>query len=184
MGRPYDKDGEVASKGKVDDMLMARLKEHDFFKRPIPRRAWCLDFGSSYLDHQMEEFSHLSTEDLLATLTEFAAYAITRSITGNVKMPSKISVITASGRSTWNHYLTSRLQEYMPKGLRLTTSDEFGVPAEFRGDQGCDACLRHGQPSRQQHTRCFRATGLESLARWCSRSALQREQPNMRLRKQ
>ncbi|TIX96511.1 MAG: hypothetical protein E5V24_00595 [Mesorhizobium sp.] len=47
LGRPYDKDGEVASKGKVDDMLMVRLKEHDFFKRPIPRSAWRLDFGSS-----------------------------------------------------------------------------------------------------------------------------------------
>ncbi|RWC37283.1 anhydro-N-acetylmuramic acid kinase [Mesorhizobium sp.] len=47
MGRPYDKDGEVASKGKVDDMLMVRLKEHDLFKRPIPRSAWRLDFGSS-----------------------------------------------------------------------------------------------------------------------------------------
>ncbi|RWE70814.1 anhydro-N-acetylmuramic acid kinase [Mesorhizobium sp.] len=47
LGRPYDKDGEVASKGKVDDMLMVRLKEHDLFKRPIPRSAWRLDFGSS-----------------------------------------------------------------------------------------------------------------------------------------
>jgi anhydro-N-acetylmuramic acid kinase len=113
-------------------MLMARLKEHDFFKRPIPRSAWRLDFGSSYLDRQMEEFSHLSTEDLLETLTEFAAYAITRSITDNVKMLSEISVIMASGRGTRNHYLMSRLREYMPKGLRLTTSDESGVPAQFR----------------------------------------------------
>lgn len=112
-------------------MLMARLKEHDFFKRPIPRSAWRLDFGSSYLDRQMEEFSHLSTEDLLETLTEFAAYAITRSITDNVKMLSEISVIMASGRDTRNHYLM-RLREYMPKGLRLTTSDESGVPAQFR----------------------------------------------------
>ncbi|WP_086993438.1 anhydro-N-acetylmuramic acid kinase [Rhizobium sullae] len=132
LGRPYDKDGEVASKGKVADMLMGRLKEHDFFKRPIPRSASRLDFGSSYLDRQMEEFSHLSTEDLLATLTEFAAYAITRSITDSVKMLSEISVIMASGRGTRNHYLMSRPREYMPRGLRLTTSGEFGVPAQFR----------------------------------------------------
>ena len=123
-----NKDGEVASKGKVADMLMARLKEHDFFKRPIPRSAWHLDFGSSYLDRQMEEFSHLSTEDLLATLTEFAAYAITRSITDNVKILSEI----ASGRGTRNHYLMSRLREYMPKGLRLTTSHEFAIPVQPR----------------------------------------------------
>ena len=50
FGKPYDKDGEIARTGKVDQKLMARLKDHDFFKRPVPRSAWRLDFGSTYAD--------------------------------------------------------------------------------------------------------------------------------------
>jgi anhydro-N-acetylmuramic acid kinase len=132
LGRPYDRNGEVAATGKVDPALMARLKEHDFFKRPIPRSAWRLDFGSSYLDRQIAEFGHLSTEDLLATFTEFAAYAITRSITDNVKNLDEIPVIMASGGGTRNAHLMGRLREYLPAGLRLTLSDEFGIPAQFK----------------------------------------------------
>ena len=132
LGKPYDKNGEVARTGKADEKLMARLKDHDFFRRPIPRSAWRLDFGSSYADRFIEEYKHLSTPDLLATVTEFAAYAITRSITDNVKTINEISTIMASGGGTRNAYLMERLAAYMPKSLRLTLSDEFGVPAAFK----------------------------------------------------
>lgn len=131
-GRAYDKNGEVARSGKVDQKLMERLKEHDFFKRPVPRSAWRLDFGSSYADAFMADFAHLPDEDLVATVTEFAAYAITRSITDNVKSIAEIGVIMASGGGTRNAYLMERLAVYMPKHLHLTLSDEFGVPAAFK----------------------------------------------------
>jgi anhydro-N-acetylmuramic acid kinase len=129
---PYDKNGDIARTGKVDEELMAQLKDHDFFKRPIPRSAWRLDFGSSYADKFMEQYKHLSSKDLLATVTEFAAYAITRSITDNVKAIDTCSVIMASGGGTRNAYLMERLAAYMPKHLRLTLTDEFGIPAAFK----------------------------------------------------
>ena len=132
FNKPYDKNGEVARSGKVDEKLISFLKEHDFFKRPVPRSAWRLDFGSSYADKVMADYKHLSDKDLVATVTEFAAYAITRSITDNVKSIGEISTIMASGGGTRNGYLMERLAAYMPRGLRLTLSDEFGVPAAFK----------------------------------------------------
>jgi len=130
--KSYDKDGALARSGKVDEKMMAKLKEHDFFKRPVPRSAWRLDFSSAYGDAILKEFEHLSNVDLLATVTEFAAYAITRSITDNVKIISEIKTIMASGGGTRNAYLMERLKTYMPAGLRLTLSDEFGIPAAFK----------------------------------------------------
>ena len=131
-GKPYDLDGAIARTGKVDEKLMAQLKDHDFFKRPVPRSAWRLDFGSTYADKFIEQHKRLSPPDLLATVTEFAAYAITRSITDNVKTIGEIKTIMASGGGTRNSFLMERLAAYMPKGLRLTKSDEFGVPAAFK----------------------------------------------------
>jgi anhydro-N-acetylmuramic acid kinase len=132
LGTPFDKDGEVARSGKVDDALMAHFKNHDYFKRPIPRSAWRLDFGSSYADAFIADNNHLSTADLLATVTEFAAYSIMRSISDNVKGLDGIATMMASGGGTRNAYLMERLAAYMPKGLRLTLSDEFGIPAAFK----------------------------------------------------
>lgn len=130
--QPYDKNGEKARSGVVNGKLMERLKKHDFFNRPIPRSAWRLDFGSNYADQFIAEFDYLSGEDLLATVTEFAAYAITRSITDNVKEIETCSVIMASGGGTRNSYLMERLNAHMPNHLRLTTTDEFGIPAAFK----------------------------------------------------
>jgi anhydro-N-acetylmuramic acid kinase len=65
-------------------------------------------------------------------VTEFAAYSIVRSITDNVKALNEITVMMASGGGTRNAYLMERLAAHMPKGLRLTLSDEFGVPAAFK----------------------------------------------------
>ncbi len=132
QGKPYDKDGALARSGKVEPKLMARLKDHDFFKRPVPRSAWRLDFGSAYADAFMADYAHLSDADLMATVTEFAAYAITRSITDNVRTIAEIKTIMASGGGTRNGFLMERLAAHMPKGLRLTLSDEFGVPAAFK----------------------------------------------------
>jgi len=106
-GKSYDKDGATARSGKVDAKLMARFKNHDYFNRPIPRSAWRLDFGSSYADAFIEEFKHLPAGDLVATVTEFAAYSIVRSITDNVPSLGEISTIMASGGGTrmsilWN----------------------------------------------------------------------------------
>ena len=131
-GQPYDTNGNLARSGKVEPKLMARLKDHDFFKRPVPRSAWRLDFGSSYADAFMADYAHLSDANLMATVTEFAAYAITRSITDNVKTLAEINTIMASGGGTRNGFLMERLKAHMPKGLRLTLSDEFGIPAAFK----------------------------------------------------
>jgi anhydro-N-acetylmuramic acid kinase len=132
LGQPYDKNGAVARTGRVDEKLMEHFKNHDYFKRPIPRSAWRLDFGSTYADAFIKDFAHLSTPDLLSTVTEFAAYSIVRSITDNVKSLSEIRTMMASGGGTRNAYLMERLAAHMPKGLRLTLSDEFGVPAAFK----------------------------------------------------
>ena len=44
----------------------------------------------------------------------------------------EISVLAASGGGVRNRHLMQRLAALMPKGLRLTTSDEFGIPAQYK----------------------------------------------------
>jgi anhydro-N-acetylmuramic acid kinase len=110
LGKPYDADGEAASRGKVDQKLLDVLLQHPFFRRPPPRSAWRLDFGADYADQRMAEHRHLSAEDLLATFAEFTAVAISRSVTDHV----------------------ARLSEINLKTLRLTKSDEFGAPGAYK----------------------------------------------------
>ena len=75
LGKPYDADGAAAARGKVDEELLSRLLEHDFFHRRPPRSAWRLDFGSSFADKHIAENRNLTPEVLRAQFGERDASA-------------------------------------------------------------------------------------------------------------
>jgi anhydro-N-acetylmuramic acid kinase len=132
LGRAYDADGAAASAGQMDQVMLSELLAHPYFHRPVPRSAWRLDFGADYADAIFVRYARLSNEDLLATLTEFTAIAITRSITDHVGRLPEIRTLIASGGGTRNGHLLKRLAAHLPQALRLTTSDEFGMPSQFK----------------------------------------------------
>ena len=132
LGKPYDADGAAAASGKVDQQLLARLMTHDFFHRKPPRSAWRLDFGSEFADRRMAENAWQPPQDLLATFTEFTAASIVRAIVEHVPILPEISTLVASGGGVRNAHLMKRLAALLPSGLRLTTSDEFGIPAQYK----------------------------------------------------
>jgi anhydro-N-acetylmuramic acid kinase len=132
LGKPYDANGAAASRGAVNEAMLSRLLSHDFFRRKPPRSAWRLDFGSAFADRQIAENRHLSTEDLLATFTEFTAVSIARSIRDHVAILNEITTLIASGGGVRNKTLLERLKAHLPGGLRLTLSDEFGLPAQYK----------------------------------------------------
>ncbi len=70
-GKPVDEDGALAAKGKVDNEILARMLQHDFFAKRGPKSLDRLDFG-------MADVEHLSPEDGAATLTAFTAATIAR----------------------------------------------------------------------------------------------------------
>lgn len=132
LGTPYDADGAAAASGKVDKALLARLLTHDFFQRKAPRSAWRLDFGSAFADRHIAENASLSPRDILATFTEFTAASIVKAIVDMVPILPEISTLAASGGGVRNAHLMRRLKTLLPAGLRLTTSDEFGIPAQYK----------------------------------------------------
>ena len=91
LGKPYDADGAGAARGKVDEELLSRLLEHDFFHRRPPRSAWRLDFGSSFAENHIAQNPNLTPQDLLATFTEFTAVSVSRSIRDHIPILGEIS---------------------------------------------------------------------------------------------
>lgn len=132
LGAGYDVDGATAARGTLDVAMLGRLLEHPYFHREPPRSAWRLDFGAEYAERTLAAAAGLSTEDVLATLTAFTAEAISRSIRDHVPNLDRIPVLIASGGGVRNRTLMDRLRALLPASLRLTTSDEYGLPAQFK----------------------------------------------------
>ncbi len=142
LGRAYDAGGAVAAQGRVDQTLLDELLAHPYFTRRVPRSAWRLDFGAAFADDILARHVALSTEDLLATFTNFTAIAISRAITEHVPGLLEIDLLIASGGGTRNDFLLQRLRAHLPNSLRLTLSDEFGMPSQFKEAIKC-AALAH-----------------------------------------
>ncbi len=70
-GKPVDESGTLARAGRVDDAILTRMLDHDFFNRAPPKSLDRMDFGTSAVDG-------LSATDGAATLTAFTAAAIAR----------------------------------------------------------------------------------------------------------
>jgi anhydro-N-acetylmuramic acid kinase len=118
--------------GKVNQELLTELLDHQFFKRPIPRCAWRLDFGAQYADDVMDKYSALEPQDIVATFTQFTASAIIKSVTELVPQLGEIKKLVASGGGVRNAYLLKLISEQLPGDIELVLSDEFGIPSTFK----------------------------------------------------
>ena len=132
LAQRYDANGEVAGSGTVNDEMLDQLKVHPFFTRRPPRSAWRLDFGADYAEDIMNRFAHLGTPDIMATFCAFTAWSIATSIKDHVQTLDIIPVLIVSGGGVRNPTLLSLLAQQLPGSLRLTTSDEFGIPPQFK----------------------------------------------------
>jgi anhydro-N-acetylmuramic acid kinase len=129
-GRAYDKNGEVAATGQIHPEMIEYLLDHPFYARRPPRSAWRLDFGSATADRMLARWKDLPPEDIIATLTRFTAISITNSLRELVGDVTGVDTLVCSGGGTRNAVLMRHLGELAP--VRVTTSDEFGVPPQFK----------------------------------------------------
>jgi anhydro-N-acetylmuramic acid kinase len=132
LGVPYDRNGAASARGSVNEDMLARLTHHPYFQRHPPRSAWRLDFGAGYADRALADAAGLQADDVLATLTAFTAWAIDRSIRDHVHNLGEISTLIASGGGVRNATLMQMLGDRLPDTLHLTTSDEFGLPPQYK----------------------------------------------------
>src|SRR5690606_31317413 len=75
-GADFDKDGEVARRGRTDKKVLDQLLASDFFGRTPPKS---LD-RNHFHKQALEAVLHLATEDAASTLVDFTAETIAMSV--------------------------------------------------------------------------------------------------------
>lgn len=106
-GKEYDKGGEMAKKGKVDEVLLHQLNRIDYYLQSGAKsigREWFEENSLKYIKE-----SQLSTNDLLATATEHIATIISREL--NLK---HIKNCLVTGGGAFNSLLISKLRSKTP----------------------------------------------------------------------
>ena len=90
-GKPFDRDGELALQGRVNQESVQRSLDQPFFEQPFPKSADRFDFG--HID-----MSHLSPADGAATLCAITAAAIAAAMQQMPTMPKRTFISGGGGQ--------------------------------------------------------------------------------------
>jgi len=137
FGKPYDRNGSIAARGKVLEPVLEEMLRNPFFMLKPPRTTGREQFGREYAAQFLAACRRVSRrpEDALATATALTAESIARSFKHFVLPKMKGSRIDyiVSGGGARNRTLMNMLDQRLgPMGCTLATIDAFGIPSEAK----------------------------------------------------
>jgi anhydro-N-acetylmuramic acid kinase len=129
-GERFDRDGQRARRGRVDDALLARLLDDEFLRRPPPKSTGRERYGSREAEALLSEWRAAGREldDLVATLVAFTAEAVRRAREAHLGPGAQLDRLLVGGGGARNPALMQALATSLP-GVAVEPFDARGVPA-------------------------------------------------------
>ena len=151
FNKEFDKNGLIASSGKIDEKLFWSLLEKDnYIEKKIPKSTGREYYGKEFLSALFKKFNRVSKEDWIATVTTFTAYGVFRNYEKFVKSETEIEELFVSGGGSHNKFLMKSLQNYFGKNVEVKKVEALGVSSDSK-EAICFAVLANetvsGNPS-------------------------------------
>ncbi|MBX3725047.1 MAG: anhydro-N-acetylmuramic acid kinase [Xanthomonadales bacterium] len=124
-GQPYDRDGALASRGRVDRELLARLLAEPWFALPAPKSTGREVFNPAWLDARLP--ARAAPEDVQATLVALTAQTVAEALRRHA--PDTTTVI-ACGGGVHNPVLMAALARAVAPA-RLLDSGASGIDPDY-----------------------------------------------------
>lgn len=137
FGKPYDRDGRTAARGKPLPEVLVPLLKAAFFHREPPKSAGREQFGADYAARLLAACRKLSRkpEDAIATATALTAESIGDAFHRWVNPLTKRNPVDfiVSGGGAHNGYLLKALTILLRNyNCTLTTSEALSLPASMK----------------------------------------------------
>ncbi len=120
----FDKNGETAREGKVDDSSLKILLGDPYFAKREPKSTGFEYFNEQWLQEKLgPALEAMATPDLLATLTELTAASIAQSINAD---RNKLAEVFVCGGGVNNPFLLERIESLCPE-TNVRSSSTLGA---------------------------------------------------------
>ncbi len=127
----FDKDGKIASFGKISDKwLEYLLKDEYYFKKP-PKTTGREYFSPEYIE-KILKFAPEKPEDIIATLTALTAKSIVLSYERFIFNKIKIKDVVIGGGGAYNPVMMKIIRDYLPKEINLKTHEDYNISNNYK----------------------------------------------------
>ncbi|KWZ96729.1 anhydro-N-acetylmuramic acid kinase [Citrobacter koseri] len=123
--KPYDKDAQWASEGKVIIPLLQNMLSDPYFSAPAPKSTGREYFNYGWIERHLSAFPGLAPRDIQATLAELTAVTISE----QVLLSGGCERLMVCGGGSRNPLLMARLAGLLP-GTEVTSTDEAGISGD------------------------------------------------------
>jgi anhydro-N-acetylmuramic acid kinase len=132
----YDKNGDWAKSGRIDQGLLERLLRHPYFSMSAPKSTGRESFNLNWLEQQLS--GHESPQDVQSTLLELTAISITRAL--EEACPTSSAVYICGG-GAYNKQLMLRLEALLHPKI-IASTENLGIAPEWL-EAACFGWLAH-----------------------------------------
>ena len=121
---PFDRDGEFAQRGEINQELLNAMLSDDYFKKTPPKSTGREYFNDTWFASHLPIFNSIEDKDIQRTLLELTAQTISNDVK---KSNTKLLIVCGGGAN--NSFLMQRISELCETEVKK--SDEFGISSEF-----------------------------------------------------
>ena len=124
----FDKNGDWASSGTINNKLLDQLLNDQYFSLPAPKST-----GKEYFNLQWLEAAisiSIKPQDIQATLVELSAISIADAINSATSMQQNWHELYVCGGGIHNQFLMERLQHHLP-AFKITSTQRLGVSPDW-----------------------------------------------------
>lgn len=127
----YDRDGQMAAQGKVDERLLKQWMSDAYYLAAPPKTTGREKYGRHYVGKLMKEAGHLSGDDRVATVTALTAHSIADSYRRFILSNHQIDEMVISGGGSHNPVLVEMIKRLLPE-VDVVQSDAYGLNSDFK----------------------------------------------------
>ncbi len=125
----FDRDGRIAARGAVDELLLADLLEDPYYAQPPPKSTGRELFGEEFATMLQEQ--GLARESLVATATELTARSILLAIERFVLPTMPVDELLVSGGGWRNPAIIQPIREGLAH-TRVQSTDQNGIDSDAK----------------------------------------------------
>ena len=122
---PFDKNGDWARSGEVNQVLLEEMLRDEYFLKEAPKSTGRELFNPQWLQKHLCKFPVLKSEDVQATLLELTLVSIANEIKNT---PTQVLIVCGGGAK--NSYLMQKLEEKL-QHITIKKSNDFSINSDF-----------------------------------------------------